>query len=75
MSAPNAGRQSPEPERQSGKQGQDPVADHPNDQGAGQKQDAASQLKGLESNPAAPMDKAAEEKTAKGTGNASGATS
>lgn len=75
MSAPNAGRQSPEPERQHGKQGADPTSKNPNEQGAGDNPDAGSQLKGLASNPAGALDKAAEEKTSKGTGNASGATS
>jgi hypothetical protein len=73
MSAPNQGRQSPEPENQS-----DAQAGHnasPNDQGAGPKGDNNSaeeskeQLKGLESNPKGPLEDAKEQKTMKGNGN------
>jgi hypothetical protein len=72
MSAPNQGRQSPEPENQGGHQVGQQV-DNPNDQGA---QDASKQsgdsLKNLSSNPGGPLDASAEAKTAKGTGNDSG---
>lgn len=64
MSAPNQGRQSPEPEQQHGKQGTDATA-APNDQGAAKQNDLSS----LPSNPDGPLDKAAEEKTKKGNGN------
>ncbi|KAJ9621316.1 hypothetical protein H2203_007368 [Taxawa tesnikishii (nom. ined.)] len=68
MSAPNEGRQSPEPEQQSNKQtGQ--TAD-PNAQGAAPSETHAQeaskeQLKNLPSNPEPPLAKAAEEKTSK----------
>jgi len=64
MSAPNQGRQSPEPERQSGIQQQDPQA-NPNDQGATKQHDPAETLKGLSSNPEHVLAKSAEEKTSK----------
>ncbi|KAL9120507.1 MAG: hypothetical protein Q9187_002941, partial [Circinaria calcarea] len=64
-SAPNEGRNSPEPEKQKGKQGE-PTADGqvgagPDDGNAEQKSD---DQKGnvLESNPEGPMEKAAHEK-------------
>ncbi|KAJ5542274.1 hypothetical protein N7535_004695 [Penicillium sp. DV-2018c] len=72
MSAPNAGRQSPDPERQSGAQQQDTpgtgktrVGSHPE---AGQAQKAAEQFKehGLQSNPEHPLEKHQEEKFSKG---------
>lgn len=71
MSAPNAGRQSPEPERQTGAQQQDPNS-NPNNQGAAPSsehaQDASKeQLKNMSSNPVGVLDKAAEEKTSKTT--------
>lgn len=69
MSAPNAGRQSPEPETQSEAQvgattedvkdqGQAPSGTHEAEGGA-------DQLKGLESNPKGPLEDAAAEKTEK----------
>ena len=68
MSAPNAGRQSPEPEQQTGAQQQDAQA-KPNDLGAeakeGAQQASKDALSGLESNPTHPLEKAAEEKTSK----------
>lgn len=78
MSAPNAGRQSPDPERQTGAQQQAPPASKPNDQGvAGSttqpKEESDQSLKNLASNPSSVMDKAAEAKTQKGQGNDSGA--
>lgn len=68
MSAPNAGRQSPEPEKQSDAQaGQ--TTGNVNDQGAGPKQgaqQASSETKsGLSSNPEHPLAKHAEETTSK----------
>ncbi|PPJ57341.1 hypothetical protein CBER1_01383 [Cercospora berteroae] len=68
MSAPNQGRQSPDPERQSGAQQKDVPAGDVNNQGQNQPgQQAAEQskdqLKDLGSNPGGPLDKAAEEKT------------
>ncbi|GAB7363610.1 hypothetical protein MBLNU230_g4181t1 [Neophaeotheca triangularis] len=66
MSAPQQGRQSPEPERQTGAQQQAPPA-KPNDQGAGPGEKAAdasqNQLNNLASNPKGPLDDAAHEKT------------
>jgi len=70
MSAPNQGRQSPDPERQQGRQQQEPPALNPNDQGAAPSKDYAkeasnNQLGDLESNPEHPLKKHAEEKTSK----------
>jgi len=69
MSAPQQGRQSPDPERQSGAQQQDMPASNVNDQGAapkeGTKDANIEQLKGLESNPTHPLQKPAEDKTSK----------
>jgi hypothetical protein len=69
MSAPNAGRQSPEPEQQNAKQQSAPTANNPNDQGAGpqegSQQASKDQLAGLESNPTGPLDQAAKDKTSK----------
>lgn len=68
MSAPNQGRQSPEPERQS--HAQQGTAAKPNDQGAAPSQDHAAeaskeQLKGLESNPTGVLEAEAKKKTSK----------
>jgi len=68
MSAPNAGRQSPEPETQS--HGQVGKTAEPNDQGAAPSSDHAKdasvkQLAGLESNPKGPLDDEADKKTSK----------
>jgi hypothetical protein len=69
MSAPNAGRQSPEPENQSSKQQSAPTANNPNYQSAGPEQGSQQaskdQLAGLESNPTGPLDQAAKDKTSK----------
>jgi hypothetical protein len=62
MSAPNQGRQSPDPERQTGAQ-QGTTASGKHDQKSGQ--DNKETLAGLSSNPEHPLAKAAEEKTAK----------
>jgi hypothetical protein len=67
MSAPNAGRQSPDPERQTGAQQQDVPGSGktvpnaaPSDQHA---KDKSEQTKsGLQSNPTHPLEKAAKEK-------------
>jgi hypothetical protein len=68
MSAPNAGRQSPEPEQQDAKQQSAPTA-NPGKQGAGpeegSQQASKDQLAGLESNPTGPLDQAAKDKTSK----------
>ena len=77
MSAPNQGRQSPEPERQSGAQ-TGSTASNPNEQGvAGNssetKDSSESSLKNLSSNPKGPMDDKAAAAASKGTGNASAA--
>lgn len=69
MSAPNQGRQSPEPETTSDAQ-TGTTASNPNKQGGAASQEQSQQasneqLKGLSSNPTGPLDKAAEEKTSK----------
>lgn len=68
MSAPNAGRQSPEPKHQAGSQGNDPIAGNPNQQGAKSDSQESSNdtLKGLESNPKHILEDASKEKTKKG---------
>jgi len=58
------GRQSPEPEQQTGAQQQDPQAD-PNGQGVKQDSDNKETLKNLESNPEHILAKHAEETTSK----------
>lgn len=67
MSAPNAGRQSPEPERQTDAQQQ--TSAKPNDQGAepagGAGEASKETLKGLESNPKGVLEEEAKKKTAK----------
>ncbi|KAF7444027.1 hypothetical protein A1F94_010121 [Pyrenophora tritici-repentis] len=70
MSAPNAGRQSPDPERQSGAQaGQ--IADNVNAQGAGPKEGAEkasdNTKESLSSNPEHPLKEHSEETTSKKT--------
>lgn len=68
MSAPNAGRQSPEPEKQSGAQ-----KDAPGDGNIGaassdtaaKKSSEDTKLNSLESNPVGPMEDAAHEKVSK----------
>lgn len=67
------GRQSPDPETQSGKQGKSPNA-NPNDQGGAPndthaQEESKKQLEGLSSNPGGALDDAAEQKTMKGNGN------
>lgn len=63
MSAPNEGRQSPDPERQTGAQQSDPPASGKHEhKGVA---DNKATLAGLPSNPEAPLQKAAEEKTSK----------
>jgi hypothetical protein len=69
MSAPNAGRQSPEPETQSNAQSGTTTTDV-NDQGGapkhGNAQENSDDTKGaLSSNPTHPLEKHAEEKTSK----------
>ncbi len=69
MSAPNAGRQSPEPERQTDSQQAAP-ATNVNEQGGAPadknaKEASEDQKSGLESNPTHPLAKASEEKTSK----------
>ncbi|KAF2473522.1 uncharacterized protein BDR25DRAFT_283132 [Lindgomyces ingoldianus] len=70
MSAPNAGRQSPGPESQTGAQQQDPVAMNPNEQGGAPSQSHAKeasddQKANLASNPTHPLAKHSEETTSK----------
>lgn len=76
MSAPYPGRQSPEPERQSGAQVNDTPATgkigDPSvrpDPGFSQKESDKSKAHGMESNPTHPMEKLEEAKYKKGTGN------
>jgi hypothetical protein len=68
MSAPNQGRQSPEPERQSESQA-GTQAGNPNDQNAGPGQKAGEEskntLENLSSNPKGPLDDEAAKKTTK----------
>jgi hypothetical protein len=68
MSAPNQGRQSPEPEKQSDAQA-GTQAGKPNDQNAGPGEKAGEEsqktLENLGSNPGGPLDAEAEKKTAK----------
>lgn len=68
MSAPNQGRQSPEPARQAESQA-GTQAPNPNDQNAGPGQKTGEQskstLENLSSNPKGPLDDEAEKKTAK----------
>ncbi|KAK3630313.1 hypothetical protein LTR22_021575 [Elasticomyces elasticus] len=71
MSAPNAGRQSPEPEKQSNAQ-TGATSTNVNDQGQAKSNDAPAEdskntLKNLESNPKGPLDDEAEKKTSKTT--------
>ena len=70
MSAPNQGRQSPDPERQTNKQQQAPPASDPNKQGMVEHDkepaDASKdQLKNLESNPKHILQDEADKKVAK----------
>lgn len=69
MSAPNQGRQSPDPENQTGAQLQDPPAEGKVDAApsATHAQEKSDQVKhhGLDSNPTHPLEAAAEEKTKK----------
>ncbi|CAK3822879.1 Hypothetical predicted protein [Lecanosticta acicola] len=69
MSAPNQGRQSPEPERQADSQLHQPTASNPNEQGVAPGDKAAEQskdqLENLGSNPSGPLDEEAEKKTSK----------
>jgi len=70
MSAPNQGRQSPEPENQSGAQSGTNADPNSGDKSATHSQEQSKQdLKNLPSNPTGPLDHAAVEKTAKGNGN------
>ncbi|KAK5734446.1 hypothetical protein LTR17_008947 [Elasticomyces elasticus] len=71
MSAPNAGRQSPEPEKQSHAQ-TGATSTNVNDQGQAKSNEAPAEeskntLKNLESNPKGPLDDEAEKKTSKTT--------
>ncbi|KAF2457845.1 hypothetical protein BDY21DRAFT_342946 [Lineolata rhizophorae] len=70
MSAPNQGRQSPPPERQTGAQLNEPTSTQPNEQGAAPSLDHAKeasedQKSKLPSNPVHPLEKFAEEKSSK----------
>ena len=66
MSAPNEGRQSPEPERQTGEQLNDAQADTSDVGGDSKSKDSGhNQPEKLASNPEHPLAKASEEKTSK----------
>ena len=70
MSAPNEGRQSPEPEKQSGAQSGTIADPNSGDKSSTYAQEQSKQdLSSLPSNPTGPLDHAAMEKTAKGNGN------
>lgn len=62
MSAPNQGRQSPDPERQTGAQAGAPASGKHDNKGTA---DNKETLANLESNPTHPLQKSAEEKTSK----------
>jgi hypothetical protein len=64
MSAPNQGRQSPDPERQTESQQQKPPATDPNKQGQGEEQSKEG-LKNLESNPKHVLQEEADKKVDK----------
>ncbi|ETN47092.1 uncharacterized protein HMPREF1541_01282 [Cyphellophora europaea CBS 101466] len=70
MSAPNAGRQSPEPETQTGSQQQD-IPTQPGsgklDESKGKDEGKNDQVSGLSSNPKHPLADEAEKKTSKTT--------
>ena len=63
MSAPNQGRQSPDPERQTGAQQRDPPAS--GDSGAKTSTDNKATLDKLQSNPTHVLENEAEKKTSK----------
>lgn len=68
MSAPNPGRQSPEPETQTGNQLKNPPAsNHKHGAAPGEKaaDHSKDQLSGLESNPKGALEESAKEKVAK----------
>lgn len=68
MSAPNQGRQSPDPERQSGAQKETPAGTGKVEEKKGEGEDAGDQTAGLSSNPTHPLEKEAEKKTSKTVG-------
>ena len=67
MSAPNPGRQSPEPETQSGSQINAPTDSGKMDGSDKKDEGKEDQTSGLESNPTHPLEGAAKEKTSKTT--------
>jgi len=70
MSAPNQGRQSPDPENQTGAQQQDPPSQSGGgklDSSQGKNEGKEDQTANLESNPKHILQDSAETKTAKGT--------
>lgn len=72
MSAPNQGRQSPDPERQTGAQQQDPPSSgniDSNLKGSSQQSRQETQASGLSSNPKHVLEDVEEKKFSKGTGN------
>ena len=72
MSAPNQGRQSPEPERQNANQKEAPATgNHEQGQapeGTHERDGGSAQLEGLSSNPKGPLEDAAAAKTSKTQG-------
>jgi hypothetical protein len=65
MSAPNQGRQSPDPERQSAAQTGATTASGKIDESSKKDAGKENQTSGLSSNPAHPLEQAAKEKTSK----------
>ena len=65
MSAPNQGRQSPEPERQSGAQAGATTDSGKVDESSKKDEGKDSQTSGLSSNPTHPLEQAAKDKTSK----------
>jgi len=67
MSAPNQGRQSPEPERQSGAQAGATTDSGKVDESSKKDEGKDNQTSGLSSNPTHPLEQAAKDKTSKTT--------
>jgi len=65
MSAPNQGRQSPDPEHQSGAQAGATTKSGKIDESSKKDADKENQTSGLSSNPTHPLEQAAKEKTSK----------
>jgi len=65
MTSENQGRQSPDPERQSGAQKDPPSSGQGVNDSSNNKDDSKSQLEGLSSNPKGPLDDHLKETTSK----------